>query len=86
MQGIDDATMAPADNHEARESVLHLPVGPDQVGAYRVLVMAPDHGASTRFDFSLRNTTTGESTAYHTVFLGPESAASERHNASGGVH
>ena len=86
LSGVDDATMALSDQHEEREHVLHLPVGPDQVGSYRVLVMASDHGASTRLDFTLRNTTTGESTVYHSVFLGPDSAAGARNNASGGVH
>ena len=82
MNGIGDASMAMSETHEDREQVLHLPVGPDQVGAFRVLVMAADHGASTKFDFTLRNTTTGEKTVYHAVFLGPEAAA----NADAGVH
>ena len=82
MAGIADASMAMSETHEDREQVLHLPVGPDQVGAFRVLVMAADHGASTTFDFTLRNTTTGEKTVDHAVFLGPEAAA----NADAGVH
>jgi cytochrome c oxidase accessory protein FixG len=75
MAGLDDGRMAFAERHQDRENVLHLPVGPDTVGAFRVLVMAQDHGASTKFDFTLRNTATGESTVYHAVFLGPEAAA-----------
>jgi len=82
MTGIEDASMAMSETHEDRQPLLHLPVGPDQVGSFRVLVMAPDHGASTKFDFTLRNSSTGEKTVYHAVFLGPEAAA----NAGGGVH
>ena len=86
MSGLNDGRMAFSDHHDDRETVLHLPVGPDQVGTFRVLVMAADHGASTKYDFTLRNTSTGEKTVYHTVFLGPEAAASVRNGADGGVH
>jgi cytochrome c oxidase accessory protein FixG len=86
LAGLDDSRMALAEHNTDRETVLHLPVGPDQVGSYRVMLMAPDHGASTKFDFTLRNTLTGEKTVYHAVFLGPEAAISVRNGADGGVH
>ncbi len=77
--GLAGSEMALAEKHTDQHGDLHLPVGLDQVGAYRVLVMAPDHGAATTpIEFHLRNTSTGEQTVYHGVFLGPESAAGAR--------
>jgi cytochrome c oxidase accessory protein FixG len=77
VSGMDGAALALADKHTEQGHDVLLPVGQDQVGSYRVLVTAPDHGAeSTPIVFTLRNTTTGEQTAYHGVFLGP---AGSRH-------
>ncbi len=75
VQGLDGVELALAETHTVQNPVLHLPIGPDQVGGHRILVMAPDHGVgSSKINFILRNTTTGEETSYQGVFLGPAGA------------
>ena len=51
-----------------------LPVKADSVGTYRVMVAGDPTtlvDGSQPIDFLLRNTLTGETTTYHSVFMGP---------------
>jgi cytochrome c oxidase accessory protein FixG len=64
--------VAGADQPAADTAV--VPVGPDQVGTFRVLVTAAPVAlmdGSERVTFVLRNIATGEETRYGSVFMGP---------------
>jgi polyferredoxin len=72
--GVPGAALALGETPEAREAVLTLAVPGDLVDTRRVLVFArtgrlPD--GSVPLDFTLRNTITGETTTYRSVFMGP---------------
>ena len=74
IKGLDGAGMTVAEEAEARRSLLTLSVAPDHVGTFRVLVFArPTRLIDGTQDivFTLRNTITGETTNYTSVFMGP---------------
>ena len=74
IRGVDGAGMSVAEDSEGRQPVLTLTVEPDSVGTYRVLVFGrPTRlvDGSQEIIFSLRNTLTGETANYHSVFMGP---------------
>ena len=72
--GFAGAGMALADDTDHRQASLVLDVARDSIGSFRVLVYGnptrPVDG-SQQLSFTLRNTTTGETTAASSVFIGP---------------
>lgn len=74
IKGVDGAGMAGTEDAEARLPMLTLTVEPDSVGTFRVLLFGrPTRlvDGSQEITFSLRNTLTGETANYHSVFMGP---------------
>jgi cytochrome c oxidase accessory protein FixG len=72
--GVQGAGMELADQGGARTTRLELDVPTDAIGTFRVLLFGiPDRGAngSQEVDFLLRNTATGETARYRSVFMGP---------------
>ena len=78
LAGVDGAAMAVAEEGDGRMPLLTLTVEPDSVGTYRVLVFGRPtklvEGAQDMI-FTARNTRTGETTSYTSVFMGPGARA-----------
>ncbi len=74
LDGLEGAAMAVAEEGEGRSPILTLTVEPDSVGSFRVLVfgrpMRLVDGAQP-VTFQVRNTRTGETATYSSVFMGP---------------
>ena len=73
-QGLLGAILTEADEGLGPATTLGLPVKADTVGTYRVMVAGDPTNlvdGSEPIDFLLRNTLTGETTTYHSVFMGP---------------
>ena len=74
ISGLEQAGLSVAEEAEGRTETLTLPVETDSVGTFRVLLFgrpAKLEDGSQPVYFHLRNTTTGETTVYHSVFMGP---------------
>lgn len=74
MDGLPGGVMALATDNEARLPGLTLPVPADSIGTFRLLVFGHPTAltdGSQPVTFTLRNTKTGEETAYTSVFMGP---------------
>ncbi|HVB69839.1 MAG TPA: cytochrome c oxidase accessory protein CcoG [Acetobacteraceae bacterium] len=76
LRGLPGALLADATTPNVRLPGLGLPVGPDRIADFRVLVTArptalPD--GRVPLDFVLRDTATGVETVYHGAFIGPQS-------------
>ncbi len=71
-EGLDGATIQVAETGDAPAADAVLPVKPDSVGTFRVLVHAGEQGPSSRpIIFTLNDPVTGEKTTYRSVFLAP---------------
>ena len=74
LRGVRGALLADATAPLRLLPGLGLPVGPDRIGNFRVLVTAPP-GAVPQgrvpLDFVLRDTASGAETIYHGAFVGP---------------
>jgi cytochrome c oxidase accessory protein FixG len=76
--GLGIATLTEADEGLGPAFELGLNVKADSVGTFRVLVSGQPTAlkdGSQPIDFLLRNTATGESTVYHSLFMGPGAPA-----------
>ncbi|MGE0415181.1 MAG: cytochrome c oxidase accessory protein CcoG [Acetobacteraceae bacterium] len=72
--GMLGATLSEPDEALGPATTLGLPVKADSIGTFRIFVTGEPtvlEDGSQRLDFLLRNTTTGEHTIYHSVFMGP---------------
>lgn len=81
IQGLPGAVLAVAEDTQAPGATVHLPAAKDEVGTYRILVVArpasiPD--GMIPIDFVLRNAQTGQQTVYHSSFMGPRDYAAGR--------
>jgi cytochrome c oxidase accessory protein FixG len=73
-QGMHGATLTETNEELGPAETLGLPVPGDSVGTFRIMVTGQPAAlveGSQPIDFSLRDTTTGELTVYHSVFMGP---------------
>jgi cytochrome c oxidase accessory protein FixG len=73
-QGLFGAALTEANESLGPATTLGLPVAGDSVGTFRVMVAGQPTGlvdGSQPIDFSLRDAMTGETTIYHSVFMGP---------------
>jgi cytochrome c oxidase accessory protein FixG len=73
-QGLFGATLTEANESLGPAATLGLPVAGDSVGTFRVMVAGQPTNlvdGTQPIDFSLRDGTTGETTVYHSVFMGP---------------
>lgn len=73
LEGVAGAMMAVAKSGVPPADTVSLPVAPDAVGTYRVLVIAPPNAVAglKPLDFRLRDPKTGEEAVFHSTFLGP---------------
>ena len=74
VDGMPGAVLTETDEGLGPAVRLGLPVNADTVGTFRIMVAgqpAKLKGGSQAVDFVLSNTTTGERTVYHSVFMGP---------------
>jgi cytochrome c oxidase accessory protein FixG len=72
--GLTGALLTESDEGLGPAATLGLPVGADSVGTFRVLVAGQPTAladGSQPIDFMLRDTSSGEQTTYHSVFMGP---------------
>ena len=75
--GLFGAFLTEADEGLGPATTLGFPVRADSIGTFRVLVTGEPTNlveGSQPIDFSLRNTTTGEQTIYHSAFMGPNAS------------
>jgi cytochrome c oxidase accessory protein FixG len=73
-RGLNGAVLTEPNEGLGPAATLGLPVGPDSVGTFRVLVAGQPTAlaeGSQAIDFVLRDTMTGEQMTYHSVFMGP---------------
>jgi cytochrome c oxidase accessory protein FixG len=72
--GVPNNRVAVAEDTSGPRDRLELPVPADDVATFRVLITAPAamSTGSQPVDFNLRDPVSGETTVYHSTFMGPE--------------
>jgi cytochrome c oxidase accessory protein FixG len=73
LRGLEGGVMELAEQSGAPSPTLRLPVGPDSIGTFRILVLGRPTAlvdGSQKLDFVLRSIVTGEQTTYTSVFIG----------------
>jgi cytochrome c oxidase accessory protein FixG len=76
--GLPHAVLTETDENLGPAAQLGLPVKADAVGTFHVFVSGQPailRDGSSPIDFVLRDTTTGELTTYHSIFMGPNTGA-----------